>query len=454
MCYFKKDSASKNIGYGDCLIIRTIFNEVKPPQNPAEFNYKRYLFLHNIYHQAYSPSRNWKVLNVCKGNPVIRFCHNLRKQLLSIFKENKIKGDELAVASAIVLGYKDYLDQDLISAYASSGALHVLAVSGLHVGIIYVVLNSCLLFLDRTRYGKIIKVILLLFSLWFYAIITGLSPSVLRASVMFSCIVVAQSLRFHTNIFNTLFVCCFILLVYNPYLIMEVGFQLSFLAVMGIISIQPWLYDRWMPNNWLLDKIWTIITVSIAAQAATFPLGLLYFHQFPNYFLFSNLIVIPMSFLILCGGFVLFVLGRIPVIGMGVAKVYSWLVLSLNESVRLIEHLPGSIVEGISISVLETWLIYLAIICFMLLVHYHSIKYFYAASTILIFLFLLQVQEHIIQKKQRVFVVYNIPNVVAYDFIWGNKNMFMADSTLIKDKNRMLFHVKHNWWDRNVVPSF
>ncbi|MEK6616943.1 MAG: ComEC family competence protein, partial [Bacteroidota bacterium] len=157
MCYFKKDSASKYLRYGDCMVVKTKFNEVKIPQNPGEFNYKRFLSFHNIYHQAYIPSENWNAIGINDGNKILSASYNLRDYLLNIYKQNNISGDEYAVGSALVLGYDDKIDQDLISAYASSGALHVLSVSGLHVGIIYIIFNYLLFFLDKFKHGKIIK---------------------------------------------------------------------------------------------------------------------------------------------------------------------------------------------------------------------------------------------------------------------------------------------------------
>ncbi|MBI4931917.1 MAG: ComEC family competence protein [Bacteroidetes bacterium] len=450
MCYFKKDSLSKQLRYGDCMIVKTKFNEVKPPQNPGEFNYKRFLSFHNIYHSAYIPSENWKSLGINSGNKILSASYNLREYLLNIYRENNISGDEYAVGSALVLGYTDKLDQDIIQAYASSGALHVLSVSGLHVGIIYIIFNYLLFFLDRFKHGKLIKCISLLFILWFYATLTGLSPSVLRSAAMFTFIIVAKTWKYNTNIFNTLCVSCFALLVYNPYLIMEVGFQLSYLAVLGIVSIQPWLYEKWQPNNWLMNQIWGIISVSIAAQMATFPLGLLYFHQFPNYFLFSNLIVIPVSTLILGYGILMFALGKISAIGIVCGKIFTWLVWFLNESALVTEQMPGALIQGISIKISETWMIYLVIICFMIYLFQQRVRFIFPALGILLLILSLQVYENYRERKQNILIVYSIPKISAYDFISGKKTIFVANLALLNNPSSMIFHIKHNWADMGI----
>jgi len=451
MCYFGKDSISQNIRYGDCLVLKTKFTAIKPPQNPSEFDYKRFLSFHNIFHQTYAPSGSWIPTGMNRGNRIISISISMREYLLNIYKENNITGDEYAVGSALVLGYTDKLDEDLISAYASSGALHVLSVSGLHVGIVYIIFNYLLIFLDKFRSGRFIKMILLLLILWFYALLTGLSPSVLRSAAMFSFVVIASSRRYNINIFNTLAVSCFVLLLYSPYLLMDVGFQLSYLAVLGIVTLQPRIYELWKPNSWLADQAWIITSVSAAAQLTTFPLGLLYFHQFPNYFLLSNLIVIPVSTLILGYGLLLFILGKISAIGLPCGKLFSGLVWFLNESVRITDQAPGALTQGISISILETCLIYTLIILLCIFLYNKQVRLLFSFLATLTLLFALKALEVNTSQKQKAFIVYNIPKTSAYDFINGNQTLFLGDSSILQNKSRMAFHVKNNWWKRNII---
>lgn len=450
ICYFRKDSLSAQLTYGDCMLIATSFQPVKHPQNPGEFNYRQFLSFHNIWHQAYVSSENWKKLNQNIGNPIMNYAHETRTKLLSVFKENNVSGDEFAVGAALVLGYDDKVDQDIISAYASSGALHVLSVSGLHVGIIYVFANFVLTFFDKFRFTVLAKIFILLLVLWSYAVFTGLSPSVLRSAAMFSIIAVAKGVKYDTNIFNTLAVACFVLLMLDPYLIMQVGFQLSFLAVLGIVSIHPWLYEKWQPKAEIVNYLWGLISVSVAAQATTFPLGLLYFHQFPNYFLFSNLIVIPLSAVILIYGLFVLMVGKIAVIGPFCAKLFSWMVWVLNESVRMIEGLPGAIMEGISISIAETWMIYALICCLVIFLFYRRKNYLEYGLFLFAVLLSLQVYENYKERKQRLLVIYNVPKATAINFVSGKKCFMIADSSLLRNKSQMLFHVKHHLWDSGI----
>ncbi|MBA4323416.1 MAG: competence protein, partial [Odoribacter sp.] len=305
--YLQKDSFSSGLHYGDRLFISSDFSEVRSPQNPSEFNYKKYLSNRFVYHQSYVKSGKWKLVSRDHGNIFMTAAINIRNLFLGIFRDNKITGREYAVSSALILGYTDKIDPELMKDYSNVGVIHILSVSGMHVGVIFLVLNYLLFFFEKFRHGKIIKTIILLLLIWLYAMITGLSPAVLRAAAMFSFIAAGRSFNRQVNIFNSLAASAFLLLMINPFFLADVGFQLSYLAVVGIIIIQPFLSSLWYPGNWFLKQAWGITVVSVAAQIATFPLSIMYFHQFPNYFLVSNLIVIPFSnFIIYSGMLVLF----------------------------------------------------------------------------------------------------------------------------------------------------
>jgi competence protein ComEC len=236
----------------------------------------------------------------------------LRDFFLTLIEQHVKTKDELAVASAIMLGYRDYMNADIVQAYASSGALHVLSVSGLHVGVLFLALQFLLQWMDKYRQLKWVKVLLVLAVMFFYAVLTGLSPSVLRAVVMFSFFVIAKAINRDNNMYNVLGISCLLLLFWNPYLITEVGFKLSYLAVLGIVVLYPILQPLLTFKNKLLKGAWSITCLSIAAQIATFPISLYYFHQFPNLFLISNLIIIPASDFVLYLGMLICVTFKIP----------------------------------------------------------------------------------------------------------------------------------------------
>ena len=451
--YLEKDSNSLKLKYGDKLVVKSNWKKIDEPTNPSQFDYKKFLANSDIFHQQYLTNMHWKMFEKQKGFSVRATAFMWQKRLLDVLKSHHFEQQELAVSSALLLGYKDMLDRDTILTYSSSGAMHVLAVSGLHVGIIYLVLSSLLFFFDKIKYGNYMKAFLLVLALWAYAFLTGLSPSVLRAATMFSFVTIGSSLKRQTNIYNTLAASAFVLILYNPYIILKVGFQLSYLAVLGIVYLQPKLYNLYRTSNWLLDKIWAITTVSIAAQLATFPLGMYYFHQFPNYFLLSNLFVIPLATFIINGGILLFIISAIPVLPTYIAWVVNKMLLFLNFSVEWVDSLPYSLTLGISISTLETILVYLIILLMIPSVIKRNCKGVKVALSLSVFLIIFQIYEKVVMQKQQYFVVYDVPNESAIDFVDGSENYFLATEKLNNDQSKMRFHIMHYRWERRVQKS-
>jgi competence protein ComEC len=449
LLYVERDSTSEQLRYGQQLVLRTKIQEVKPLGNPNEFDYSRYLRFHHIIFRGYVKRGDWKVLST--GNPgLIGWFLELRSELIRKFEDAGLRGNELSVASALVLGYRSELDRELMSAYAGAGATHVLAVSGLHVGIVYLILNFLLRFMERTKTGMTLKLVLLILFLWGYACLTGLSPSVSRAATMFTFVAIGKGISRDTNIFNTLAISAFCLLLWEPLIVMQVGFQLSYLAVIGIVLIQPRLFNLWVIENRFFDWAWSITCVSIAAQVATFPLGLLYFHQFPNLFLVSNLLVIPAATMILYLGFCLFLASwwqpTLLFFGFLLQKTIS----ILNLVVVWIERIPYSVLSGIDISTLESLMIY-AMIAGLLAFVIQKQQFSLYVSLILMVAFLtMQIVEVNQQHHQRFSTIYNVRNETVVAFANGTDLTFLSSSKFRDDDSAMLFNVKHHWWKKGV----
>ncbi|NTW32766.1 MAG: ComEC family competence protein [Bacteroidetes bacterium] len=445
MTYFEKDNLSKKICYGDQIIISANFNDVKPPQNPGEFNYKKYLSLHSVFTQAYVKSGKWKILDHDKGSVIKSVALKIRNKFLKIFEDYNITGDEYAVASALILGYTDKIDADLISVYQGTGALHVLSVSGMHVGVVFIVLNFLLSFFDRSKKFKFIKPVFLILLIWFYAAITGLSPAVNRAAAMITFVIIGKALGRETNIYNTLSASALLLLIIDPLLLFDIGFQLSYIAVIGIVALQKMISKLWLPKTWLLKQVWALISVSLAAQLATFPLALLYFHQFPNYFLLTNLVVVPLSnFIIYCG---MLVIVTSPVIFFAAlfSKALVYLVFGLNQSIRFIEGMPYSALKGIHINNFEMVMLYLGIIT--IVIFFVSKKNLYLRLVIIVaiaFSTSLAVSSFI-SIKQKKLIVYSIKKSSAIDLIDGNNHLFLSDTNYTDSSKAYQMHLKNNW---------
>lgn len=443
--YLQKDSASKALAVGDQILFQSwVLREIENANNPNEFDYKRYLANQSINSQAYLKSDSWQLIKSKQKQGLMVYASQLRKKLLGIYQQTGITGQEFSVLSALTLGYKTALDKETRQSYASSGAMHILAVSGLHVGIIFFILKSLFFFLDRNRYSRVLKAFIIITLLWIYAFITGLSPSVMRAATMFSFIVFGKALDRQSSIYNTLAVSAFILLLINPYMIMEVGFQLSYLAVIGIVFFYPRFYAWLGFDNWFLDKAWSLICVSLAAQLATAPIGLFYFHQFPNYFLLTNLIVIPFATIILYLAMLLFAFSFWEVAANLVAFVLKYTLKGLNISVEFIEQLPYSITSSVSINTRQVLIIYLIIITLTLFFIYQRSRWLKISLLSMVCLFGLSAFQKYETINKRKFIVYNINGISAYDFIDGDKGVLISSASE-KDYDKVMYAIKNNW---------
>ncbi|MDD5570489.1 MAG: ComEC/Rec2 family competence protein [Bacteroidales bacterium] len=442
--WIKKDSASEKIEYGDLLLLNSVFSEIKLPQNPEEFNYKRYLSFRNIYHQAYIKNSQWKLIARNKGNFFVAFAIKLQKKILNVFKENKIEGKEYAVVSALVAGNTDNLDTETLKAFSDTGTMHILSVSGLHVGIIYYALSLMLFFLNRKKYGNIIRVLILISFLWLYAFITGLSPAVLRAAAMLSFVIIGKSLNRDVNIYNTIAASAFLLLIINPFNLADVGFQLSYLAVAGIVFIEPYINNVFVFKNKIADIIWKMISVSIAAQIATFPLGMFYFHQFPNYFLISNLIVIPISTVVIYLAIAVIVLSPFQIISFFLAKAMAFLTFIMNSVIFYIEHLPFSKFYGIYLSLPETLILFLTVSFILAFIILKRPVFANITLTLFAVFLLFILTERFENLKKKEFAVYSINKTSAIGFVDKNKNILLSDFKTNGTAN-FAYHLANHW---------
>jgi len=441
MLYFEKSAGADTINYGDEIIVNSPINPVAAPKNPMEFNYKRFLSFDQIYYQQYVAAENFIKIGRNHGNYLISASLRTSRYLANLLAKYITDSEALSIAQALTLGVKDDLNDQIKKAYASAGAMHVLAVSGLHVGIIFLIISALFKPWKHRPKGRFVFAICSILGLWAFAFITGLSPSVLRAATMFSFIIVGQAFKRHTNIYNTLAASAFLLLVFDPFLIFSVGFQLSYLAVFGIVFFQPRIYKLLAVKSKILDKVWSITAVSIAAQLATAPLSLLYFHQFPTYFFLSNLVVIPAAFLILNGSILLLLLswwdGLAQLLGLLIDKF----IQSVNYLIYLFNGLPASTMEGIYINVFESWLLYIILLLFAIFVAHTKMTYWisiFATGTILICSIS---YRHFASSNVKKLTVYHANNKTALSVRNGFNQTLILSDALKADTNSFRFHI-------------
>lgn len=428
--YISKNSLDTIPVYGDIIVCLKKPFEIQAPKNPHEFNYSAYMARKGVHHQLFISQEEFKIVANKPANQLITLSHQARiffRESLFKYIPRKSSRD---IALALILGIKDDLDKDLKTAYSSAGAMHVLAVSGLHVGIIHMLLSWALGFLKKFKAGRVLFLLSSLFFLWSYAFITGLSPSVLRAVIMFSVVLIGNNtLRFH-NVYNSLSVSAFLILLYNPFMLTEVGFQLSYSAVLGIVYLQPKIYNLLVVKNYFLDKAWAITCVSLAAQATTFPLGLYYFHQFPTYFLASNLVVIPAAFAILLNGLAVLIFSMVnDTLAGWLGKLLDLLIYALNEVVLFLNELPVSLIDWIRFDIVQLVIIYLILLSLILLFKERTANYL-KVTYIACFTFMLFTgQQSVSSRQNSQLIFYEIRDNHAIDFIdKGNVSTFLSNT--------------------------
>lgn len=441
LLYHPSDPIHNSFNYGDMILVKGAALAVSPPANPGEFNYKKYLSYNHIYFQHFLRSGNYWFIREKAVLDIPYYLSSLRQKCFQVFQKHIKSKRERDIALALVLGIKSGLDNDVRDAYAAAGAMHVLAVSGLHVGMIYGIILFLLGKIKLVKGGRFIFAALALTILWIYAGITGLPASVLRAVTMFSVIIIAQAINRQTNIYNSLAIAALVLLIYDPGFLMSVGFQLSFLAVVGIVYFFPKIYHLIHPDHWLLDKIWLLTSVSIAAQLATFPISIYYFHQFPVYFFLSNLIVIPAAFVILGSGLAVLVMSFSETITQILSFVLENIIFLVNQTVFALDYIPYHLIKDLHLDPLQTILIYSFIIFLASFIHLKDQKHLWLAGLSFIFFTGTWLNTYLNQMKQHKIVFYNIANLTAIDFIEGHTGMLWLGEDAGKHLSKLQFHV-------------
>ncbi|GGI56690.1 ComEC/Rec2 family competence protein [Winogradskyella haliclonae] len=357
-----KDSLQNELTVDNLYFTNTKLSEVVKPKNPFQFDYHNYLKQRNVNHQIYI-KQDELILLKSDSKSIAGYAHAFRKSVNFKLKKNGFKPEALAIINALLLGQRQDISPEIYNNYVNAGTIHILAVSGLHVGIIFLILTQILKPLHRIKHGKhVIKPILIVLLLWCFAFIAGLSPSVTRAVTMFSIIAISQHLRRPTNIYNTLTISAFLMLLFKPIYLFDVGFQMSYLAVLAIVSIQPILYNLWKAPNLVLNKFWEIFTVTVAAQIGVAPIGLFYFHQFPGLFFVSNLVIIPVLGLILGLGILVIALALLNILPSVLVTVFSFIINTLNAFIAWVAQFEDFLLRDISFSIYHVFSSYLIII--------------------------------------------------------------------------------------------
>ena len=366
---YNKDSLF-DVRVGDIISGEGKLRPIMAPQNPAQFNYRLFLKNKNIYLTTFEDG----FVKVKSSNSLVHYAERARSSIIQIYRKLQVEEENLAVLVALTLGDKSYIDFELRKQYAGAGAMHILAVSGLHVGIIFLIFNFLLSKMPDALVFRILRTCILLFVIWAFAFLAGFSPSVQRAGWMFSFVILSKLLKRNSNVLNSIAVSAFLLLLIDPNNLFQVGFQLSYSAVIGIVLIHPVIYKLLYFPNWFFDKIWSLLVVSLAAQIATLPYTLAYFHQFPNYFLLANLLVIPLAFGIVSGAVIITSLFFLFGTDFFLTNILDLLLTALNGVIVFITELPGAMTEGVWLNDLSIIFVIGTVSSFVVFMYYRSFR--------------------------------------------------------------------------------
>ncbi|MFP4621011.1 MAG: ComEC/Rec2 family competence protein [Bacteroidales bacterium] len=449
LAYIEKNGQKLPVEPGDKLLFSAYPNPIKNQGNPGEFDYTRHMAIRGIHYQVYIDEASWKNCQDASSFSIIALSNRLRLKLLNQLKNSGTGDEEYAIASALLLGYKDLLTPEIKHRFSSSGAMHILAVSGLHVGIIYFILHYILLFLERYRYGKTTKILLILMMLIGYAFLTGLSPSVSRATLMFSVIAIGQVMRRYTSVYNSLAFSAFVLLIINPLLIFSISFQLSYLAVYSIVFFQPRIY-KLIELPLIPDKLWQWFTVALAAQIGTAPIVIHHFNLFSNFFWLTNFIAIPAAAIIIFTGMLcLIVVPVSPFLTQLIGGVLSFVLSLLNQSTAFIEELPYSTSDSLWLSNSQILFYYLTIVFFSTWLIRKNSMYLKLGLVVVIAFLFSDIWSQYKSNEHKELLVYNIANSSVLNYIDGSDNylFFNPDQTM---KEEILRYTTSYWLSKDV----
>lgn len=433
LLYLKGDIG--NLAYGDVLLAPSEPLLIQGPRNPGEFDFKSYMRLKGITQQMFIPFHKVMLTGENIGNPVMKVSQKVRLKAEKTLEQFIPDKNTLAICKALLIGDKSDLSAEERQKFSETGVMHILAVSGLHVGIIYVIVLGLL----RQRPNQVTKPILIamvgLPVLWSYALLTGFSPSVLRAVTMFTFVIIGQAINRKSNIFNTVALSAFFLLLFDPFMLFSVGFQLSYLAVIGILLLYP-IFSKWLqPQSWLGYQVWQIVCVSMAAQLATVPLSLYYFHQLPTYFLLGNIMAIPVATLLVWLGVMMIVIGPIWLtLGGFIGVLIQYISHGFSWLLELLQKLPYASFSDIYLDLSGVLLLYLAIISTIIWLSTRSKVYFLTAIGVILLFFGLELTSILGRQNESKIVFYSLRKHWAIDFVQGSRSRLLSKDSREPDE--------------------
>ena len=370
---------------GDEIWLNNTVYPIPKAFNPFQFDYSKYLEKQNVFHQIYTQENQIKIIQ--RHKTLDYYIENLRNNLSKSFEIHHFEPKTKAIIDALILGQRLELDKETIADYSNAGVIHILAISGLHISIIYFFIVFLLKPLKKVKFGAEIQLLIVLAILWLFALLTGLPASVTRAVTLFSFISIGNYFNQPKAIYNALAISAFLILLVKPNAIFDIGFQLSYAAVLSIVLFQPFYKKFYFSENKVAVYFMDTILVSLAAQIGVLPLSLYYFNQLPLLFLLANLVIIPLSSLVLIVGIVILPLNYLlPTVAVFLGKILEFSIQFMNDYIHWIAQFKSGIITNISFSGWLTFSMYLVVVTFIYWMYHTKVKNIkYILVTILFF---------------------------------------------------------------------
>lgn len=439
--YLSKSESMPALEYGSVIAFRKPLQHISNAGNPGSFNYKAYAERQGIFYQAFLKDHEYEVLAYRNANAFLSITFNTRDWVLRQIIRYIPDPAENGVAQALLIGYRGDLDKALVEQYANTGVVHIIAISGMHLGMIYGLLIFLLQPLGQKRSMIVVRLAIMLGSIWIFTLLTGAAPSITRAAIMFTMVSAGQALHKNASIYNSLAAAAILLLIINPYSLWDVGFQLSFSAVLSIAVFYQPIQKWWSPKNILVKKVWQLIAVTIAAQILTMPMAVYHFHQFPLYFLLSNLVAVPLSGFALYALLALLGLSWWPAAAVLAGWVAGTAIRWLNTFILWVNELPFTTLSHIQISIPQALLLYATLFSLCWWWFYKSKPGLVMAFSSIMLFTLGQTRQLADASQQHRLVIYNVPQYTAIDYIAGRQSTFIGDTAIAQPGFLQNFHL-------------
>lgn len=441
LLYFRKDSIP-DLTIGSVILTNKPLQLIKNSGNPGEFNYQQYSNRNNHYHQLFLNRKEYILSDKKVHYPFKEWLADMRTTVMQTI-DKFIKGDdERAVAKALLIGYRKDIDRDLYQRFTNTGVVHIIAISGMHLAMIYAALLLLLKPVKRRKNGKFIAGFITPLIIWIFTLLAGFVSSIARAAVMFSFIIIGEMLSRKTNIYNSLAVSALVLLLINTYTLWDVGFLLSYSAVLSIVVFHKPIHQLLFIENKLLQMLWNVISVTLSAQILTLPFILYYFHQFPALFIISNLIAIPLSGLILYMEAFLILLSPIPFLAKPVGYITEELISWFNNIIVYIDQIPFVLVRNIHFSGLQTFLLFIFIALLYIILVKKKYKLLFHGIVMFIAIIAIGFIEKNKHKNQQKIIVYNTSQNLVINFIEGYRSFILSKEDIAKGSTTDIYVIQ------------